>query len=523
MEIDELKIWQWILAGLIAGGLFSCIYAWNGPPFDTQPRDTIEQGEFENNAMAATKFGTAVGPQMRLINLYHKDQPLLRDVTIHPPIASDPKHYWVTGRAYSIGLKAVDPNKPKGPEKVYEEWRLFKYPASIPYEPGYTLRAEKKLDKNEASRRNVELAALKKALGNQSSFPTVVEYLKAVGSLQNSDLKYQYAWWELPKAKWSLPPIAGVLIFGVAFPMTLSVMRNFGIAKPPVKAVAKPKPQVPTKKPTRAPAPVMPAAVVPTPAPAPALSPGDQRKYGGEFYPVVKNWQGMISAGQRPHSLSCIVHHSAFIVSASLHRFFSAAITVQPRDCGTFLKILATLGLVALNAYFVAVEFAAVSARVGRLKPLTQQSFLARAAMQVKDHLSLYLSSCQLGNTLAALALGAVTEPAVGSLVAPLTAMLHLTGQARVLVAFLLSFSIAVALHIVIGEQAPKNLSIRYADRILMPLAPPLIVFTYLFYPAIWLLNASANGVLRLVGVPPHTRAETMANWLIRRRNCAPC
>ncbi len=167
------------------------------------------------------------------------------------------------------------------------------------------------------------------------------------------------------------------------------------------------------------------------------------------------------------------------------------------------MKILATLGLVALNAFFVAVEFAAVSARVGRLKPLAQKSLLARAAVQVKDHLSLYLSSCQLGNTLAALALGAVTEPAVGSLVEPITAWVGLGTEAKHLVAFLLSFAIAVALHIVIGEQAPKNLSIRYADRILMPLAPPLIVFTYLFYPAIWLLNASANGVLRLAGVPP--------------------
>jgi CBS domain containing-hemolysin-like protein len=168
------------------------------------------------------------------------------------------------------------------------------------------------------------------------------------------------------------------------------------------------------------------------------------------------------------------------------------------------LKILATLGLVALNAYFVAVEFAAVSARVGRLKPLSQKSFFARAALQVKNHLSLYLSSCQLGNTLAALALGAVTEPAVGSLVEPLTSLMGLGSEGRHLVSFILSFSIAVALHIVIGEQAPKNLSIRYADRILMPLAPPLIVFTYLFYPAIWLLNASANGVLRLAGVPPN-------------------
>jgi CBS domain containing-hemolysin-like protein len=165
-------------------------------------------------------------------------------------------------------------------------------------------------------------------------------------------------------------------------------------------------------------------------------------------------------------------------------------------------KILATLALVAMNAFFVAVEFAAVSARVGRLKPLASRSLLARAGLHVKSNLGLYLSSCQLGNTLASLALGVVTEPLVGSLLEPIAARIGLTHEARHLLAFFLSFSIAVALHIVIGEQAPKNLSIRFADRILMPLAPPLIIFTYLFYPAIWLLNASANAVLRLAGVP---------------------
>ncbi len=166
-------------------------------------------------------------------------------------------------------------------------------------------------------------------------------------------------------------------------------------------------------------------------------------------------------------------------------------------------KIVATLGLVALNAYFVASEFAAVTARPGRLKPLAKTSLLARAALKVKGQLDLYLSSCQLGASLATLALGAVTEPAIGSLVEPLAAHLHLGREAQKVVDFALSFSLSVGLHIVVGEQAPKNLSIRAADRILMPLAPPLIAFTYLFYPAIWLLNTSANAVLRIAGVPP--------------------
>ncbi len=175
----------------------------------------------------------------------------------------------------------------------------------------------------------------------------------------------------------------------------------------------------------------------------------------------------------------------------------------------TVLKIIATLGLVALNAFFVAVEFAAVSARVGQLKPRAKTSLTVRAALKVKSNLGLYLSSCQLGNTLAALALGAVTEPAVGSLVEPITVWFGFGHEARLLISFVLSFAIAVALHIVIGEQAPKNLSIRYADRILVALASPLIVFTAIFYPAIWLLNASANAVLRLVGVPAHHTAAT--------------
>lgn len=167
----------------------------------------------------------------------------------------------------------------------------------------------------------------------------------------------------------------------------------------------------------------------------------------------------------------------------------------------TFLQILATLGLVALNAFFVAVEFAAVSARLSRLETTADESILSRAALMVKRRLDLYLSSCQLGNTLTALGLGAVTEPVVGQLVEPITQYLGMTESAKHIVAFVISFSIAVSLHIVIGEQAPKNLAIRHNEKILQVLCIPLIIFTYIFYPAIWALTAAANGVLKLCGV----------------------
>jgi CBS domain containing-hemolysin-like protein len=182
-------------------------------------------------------------------------------------------------------------------------------------------------------------------------------------------------------------------------------------------------------------------------------------------------------------------------------------------------RIFLTLGLVALNAFFVTAEFAAVSARATRLRSEDIKTLSARAARTIKTRLDLYLSSCQLGNTLAALALGAVTEPAVASLIAPLTKLAHLSGNSQRIAAFLISFAIAVSLHIVIGEQAPKNLAIAYADRLLAVVGIPLVIFTYLFYPAIWLLNAAAHAVLSIAGVKigpadgglPHSEAELRA------------
>lgn len=183
-------------------------------------------------------------------------------------------------------------------------------------------------------------------------------------------------------------------------------------------------------------------------------------------------------------------------------------------------RILATLGLVALNGYFVAAEFAAVGARASRLELLAKNSFLARISLEIKKKLDLYLSSCQFGITIASLGLGAVTEPAVARLISPLLELLHVPQLQIHAIAFALALAISTSLHVVIGEQAPKNWAIQYADRVLPLLAPPLVAFTYFFYPAIWLLNWVANGVLRASGIHishdayggmPHTEEELKA------------
>jgi CBS domain containing-hemolysin-like protein len=137
------------------------------------------------------------------------------------------------------------------------------------------------------------------------------------------------------------------------------------------------------------------------------------------------------------------------------------------------LKIIATLGLVALNAFFVTAEYAAVSARASRLRLSDANNMSARAARLIKTRLDLFLSSCQLGTSLSALALGAVTAPAVASLLVPLMSLLHWSDSNRHLAAFIISFALAVALQLVIGEQTPKNIAIEHPDRMLALVAIP--------------------------------------------------
>src|SRR6476620_1233357 len=85
------------------------------------------------------------------------------------------------------------------------------------------------------------------------------------------------------------------------------------------------------------------------------------------------------------------------------------------------------------------------------------------------------------------------------------------------ILSFAIGMAISTSLHIVIGEQAPKNWAIRYADSVLPAIAPPLVIFTYIFYPAIWALNWVTNAVLRITGMEvgnnvhgelPHTEEE---------------
>ena len=122
----------------------------------------------------------------------------------------------------------------------------------------------------------------------------------------------------------------------------------------------------------------------------------------------------------------------------------------------------------------------------------------ATVARHVTGNLDAYLSACQLGITLASLALGWVGEPFLAQMLQPFFALAHIDSPVIITsVSFTLAFSTITFLHIVLGEQAPKILAIRKPLPSTLWVSAPLRFFYALFKPAIWFLNASSNWVLK--------------------------
>ncbi|MEK9864200.1 MAG: hemolysin family protein [Limisphaerales bacterium] len=159
--------------------------------------------------------------------------------------------------------------------------------------------------------------------------------------------------------------------------------------------------------------------------------------------------------------------------------------------------------LVALNGFFVAAEFALVKIRESQIKPLIDEgNRKALMTRRVLEHLDASLSACQLGITLASLALGWVGEPVFAALLEPVMESMHIESEGlKHSLSFLFGFSVITFLHITAGEQAPKLLAIQKPLPTSLWIAKPLWWFSKLSYPFIWGLNEASNKMLRWVGV----------------------
>ncbi|MFI6228211.1 hemolysin family protein [Micromonospora echinospora] len=170
----------------------------------------------------------------------------------------------------------------------------------------------------------------------------------------------------------------------------------------------------------------------------------------------------------------------------------------------TGLALITSVVLLALNAFFVAAEFALVASKRYRLEQAAAGGGrAARAALDGVRELSLMLAGAQLGITLCTLGLGALAEPAIEHLLSPLLHAVGLPTTASHVVALIFALSLVTFLHLVVGEMAPKSWAITDAERSALLLALPFRAFARVARPVLSALNAVANAMLRLVRVNP--------------------
>jgi putative hemolysin len=159
------------------------------------------------------------------------------------------------------------------------------------------------------------------------------------------------------------------------------------------------------------------------------------------------------------------------------------------------LRIVLVLLLVLGNAFFVAAEYALVTARRTRLHELADKgSRRARIALRIMDSPVRFIGTVQLGITAFSIALGAIGEPLIEHFLDPILA----TG-----VAFVLAFAIVTYLHVTLGELVPKAVALTKNESTALWVALPVEAFYLATYPIVWFLQASANAMTKLVGIEP--------------------
>jgi len=176
---------------------------------------------------------------------------------------------------------------------------------------------------------------------------------------------------------------------------------------------------------------------------------------------------------------------------------------------GDLFGVLLTVLLLALNAFFVASEFALISARRDRLEALAEQGKnSAVTVIRAGENLSLMLAGSQLGITICSILLGRVGEPAVAHLLETPFGLLGIPDAVLHTVAFVVALSVVVTLHVLLGEMVPKNIAIAGPESAAMLLIPVYLVYIRAARPFIAFYNWCANSTLRAFGVEPKDELE---------------
>jgi CBS domain containing-hemolysin-like protein len=177
---------------------------------------------------------------------------------------------------------------------------------------------------------------------------------------------------------------------------------------------------------------------------------------------------------------------------------------MDPSLVGVAWRLGGVLALVLANGFFVAAEFSIVAVRKTRIDQLMAEGHRgARAVRRAVTEPDSYIAATQLGITMASLGLGWIGEPALASLIQPGLGFLptQIADATAHSIAVAIAFAIVTALHIVLGELAPKTVALEHAESTALLLVKPTELFMKAFWPFIRLLNAMGNAVVNLIGM----------------------
>lgn len=170
------------------------------------------------------------------------------------------------------------------------------------------------------------------------------------------------------------------------------------------------------------------------------------------------------------------------------------------------VSLMAVMALVFANGFFVAAEFSLVTVRKTRVDQLLAEGHRgARVLRRALNDPDSYIAATQLGITMASIGLGWIGEPALAALMTPVFAGLPapMSAAAAHSLAIAIAFAIITALHIVLGELAPKSVALQNPERISLWVVRPTELFMRVFWPFIVLLNGMGRRVVTAFGFRP--------------------
>ncbi|SNU01420.1 putative hemolysin [Ruaniaceae bacterium KH17] len=180
----------------------------------------------------------------------------------------------------------------------------------------------------------------------------------------------------------------------------------------------------------------------------------------------------------------------------------------------TWLNLLLVVAFVLIGGVFAATELSLVSLREGQIDRIERDGG-ARTAALARDP-NRFLASVQIGVTVAGFFSAAYGASTIAPSFAPVLEGIGLSESVASTTAFILLTLFIAYLSLVFGELVPKRIALQYAEKLARIVGPPLDFFARLMRPVVWLLSASTNGVVRLLGMDPNARPEEMSEEELR-------